>query len=174
MIKVLGGKYKNRKLKYFKFNNVRPTQSRVKKSLFDTLVNIENKKVLDLFCGVGTLGIEALSRGAKSVTFVDKNSSAISILKKNLSLLSIVDDFSIEYKDVMNFLKKSEDLFDIIIADPPYNRFSFFDFMPFITKILDKNGVFCYETHSKETINELNFKIKKFGNTQLIFWRNYE
>ena len=86
MIRVLGGKYKNRKLKYFKFNNVRPTQSRVKKSLFDTLIDIQNKDVLDLFCGVGTLGIEALSRGAKSVTFIDNNYNAISVLRKNLSL----------------------------------------------------------------------------------------
>ena len=174
MIKVLAGKYKNRKLKYFKFNNVRPTQSRVKKSLFDTLVNIENRRVLDLFCGVGTLGIEALSRGAKSVTFVDNNSNAINILKKNLSLLSINDNFSIEYSDVMKFLKKNEKLYDIIIADPPYNRFSLFDFMPFVTNILDVNGVFCYETHSREVTTELDVKVKKFGNTQLIFWRNYE
>ena len=174
MIKILGGKYKSRKLKYFKFSNVRPTQSRVKKSLFDTLFDIKDKKVLDLFCGVGTLGIEALSRGAKSVTFVDNNSNAINVLRKNLSLLSITNNVSIENRDVNNFLKNSNELFDIVLADPPYNRFSFLDFIPFMSKILEQDGIFCYETNSKEDINELNLKIKKFGNTQLIFWRKYE
>jgi len=174
MIKILGGKYKNRKLKYFKFSNVRPTQSRVKKSLFDTLFEIENKKVLDLFCGVGTLGIEALSRGAKSVTFVDNNSNAINVLKNNLSLLSIAKNFSIEYSDVNKFLKNNKSLFDIVLADPPYNRFALFDFIPFMSKILVKDGVFCYETNSKEAIDGLNLKIKKFGNTKLIYWRNNE
>jgi len=176
MIRVLGGKYKNRKLKYFKFNNVRPTQSRVKKSLFDTLINIENKDVLDLFCGVGTLGIEALSRGAKSVTFVDNNYNAISILKKNLSLLSITDNYTIRHIDVMKFFSINDISFDIIIADPPYNRFSFIDLMPFITEILGKDGLFCYETSSKEKehLEKLNLKMKNFGSTQLIYWRKNE
>ena len=174
MIRVLSGKYKSRKLKYFKFNNVRPTQSRVKKSLFDSLIDIKNKRVLDLFCGVGTLGIEAISRGAESVTFVDNNSNAIKILKKNLSLLEINKGFLIKYCDVVKFLKKIEHMYDIIIADPPYNRYSFLDFIPFISNNLDIDGIFCYETHSKEIITKLDVKVKKFGNTQLIFWRNNE
>tara|TARA_Y100000590_G_scaffold469435_1_gene656975 strand:- start:3838 stop:4362 length:525 start_codon:yes stop_codon:yes gene_type:complete len=174
MIKVLGGKYKNRKLKYFKFSNVRPTQSRVKKSLFDSLIDIENKRVLDLFCGVGTLGIEALSRGAESVTFVDNNYNAVNTLKKNLSLLSIVDNFSIVYRDALRYLNYEESKFDIVIADPPYNKFSFIDFLPFVSKVLIKNGIFCYETHSKESFNGMDVKMKKFGNTKLIFWRKYE
>ena len=73
MIKIIAGKYKNRKLKYFNIQSVRPTQARVRKSMFDTLGNIENKEVLDLFCGIGTIGIEALSRGADSVCFIDHN-----------------------------------------------------------------------------------------------------
>jgi len=174
MIKVLSGKYKSRRLKYFKFNNVRPTQSRVKKSLFDSLIDIENKRVLDLFCGVGTLGIEAISRGAGSVTFVDNNSNAIKVLKNNLSLLEINKGFSIQYCDVIKFLKRDECLYDIIIADPPYNRYSFLDLIPFISNNLDLDGIFCYETHSKEIITKLDIKVKKFGNTQLIFWRNNE
>ena len=174
MIRILAGKHKNRKLKYFKFNNVRPTQSRVKKSLFDSINDIANKRVLDLFCGVGTLGIESLSRGAKSVTFVDNNSLAINILEKNLSLLSLNENSEVINGDVFKFLNFRNDTFDIILADPPYNKYSFIDFLPFISKILDKNGIFCYETNSKETLNHINTKTKKFGNTQLIFWRNYE
>ena len=172
MIRILGGKYKNRKLKYFKFNNVRPTQSRVKKSLFDTLKDIQNKDVLDLFCGVGTLGIEALSRGAKSVTFIDNSYNAISVLRKNLSLLSITDNYTIQNVDVIKFLSINDAKFDIILADPPYERFSFFDLIPYVSEILDEEGLFCYETSSKEkeNLDKLNLKIKSFGSTQLIYW----
>ena len=128
MIKILAGKYKNKKLKHFNFTNVRPTQARVKKSMFDSLTNIKNKRVLDLFCGVGTLGIEALSRGATSVTFVDNNHKSINLLKENLSLLSITNKGSIIYCDVFKFLNKRTDIFDVIIADPPYNKYYFTDF----------------------------------------------
>ena len=90
MIRIISGKYKNRKLKSFKLEHVRPTQSRVRKSMFDTLHYLDNKNVLDLFCGVGTLGIESLSRGAKFVTFVDNHHKAITALKNNLTRLSFV------------------------------------------------------------------------------------
>ena len=174
MMRVLSGKYKNRKLKYFNYSSIRPTQSRVKKSLFDSLNNLENKKVLDLFCGVGTLGIEALSRGAKSATFVDNNMKAISILKNNLILLSIVEDNPIVNCDVIKFLSKEHNKYDLILADPPYNKFSFIDFLPLVTKNSNSGGIFCYETSKKETLFDLRLKIKKFGNTQLIFWRKDE
>ena len=86
MIKIIAGKYKNRKLKIFKLHNVRPTQARVRKSIMDVLQNFHNQSVLDLFSGVGTLGIESFSRGAKSVTFVDNDSKVLNVLKKNLNI----------------------------------------------------------------------------------------
>tara|TARA_B100001540_G_C15762808_1_gene622491 strand:+ start:494 stop:1018 length:525 start_codon:yes stop_codon:yes gene_type:complete len=174
MIKVISGIYKNRKLKYFNYSNIRPTQSRVKKSMFDSLYEINNNQVLDLFSGVGSLGIEAYSRGANSVTFVDNNLKAINILKKNLELLSLFEKSSIINKDVLSFLNKNNKKYDLILADPPYNKFSFYDLMPFIKNSLNKNGIFCYETSKKETILDFDVKIKKIGDTQLIFWRNYE
>ena len=77
MIRILSGKYKNRKLNSFTNLETRPTQSRVKKSLFDSIQDLANPDVLDLFCGVGTLGIEAYSRGAKSIVFVDNSNKSI-------------------------------------------------------------------------------------------------
>ena len=174
MIKVISGIYKNRKLKYFNYSNIRPTQSRVKKSMFDSLYELNNNQVLDLFSGVGSLGIEAYSRGARSVTFVDNNLKAINILKKNLELFSLLENSSIIYKDVEIFLNKNNKKYDLILADPPYNKFSFYDLMPLIKTCLKKNGIFCYETSKKEKILDFDVKIKKIGDTQLIFWRNYE
>jgi 16S rRNA (guanine966-N2)-methyltransferase len=172
MIRIIAGKYKNRKLKYFNIQSVRPTQARVRKSMFDTLGNIEKQTVLDLFCGIGTIGIEALSRGAKSVDFIDHNINALNVLKKNLNFLDVNKEcFSISKNDVMNYLIKEKNKYDLIIADPPYGKFSFIDFIPKVSSILKKGGVFCYESKKENNILDLNLKIKNFGNSQLIFWR---
>ena len=173
MIKIIAGKYKNRKLKYFNIQSVRPTQARVRKSMFDTLGNIEGKTVLDLFCGIGTIGIEALSREVRSVKFIDHNIKALNILKKNLNLLDIdKESYSVVKNDVKNYLINEKDKYDLIIADPPYGKFSFIDFIPKISPILKRGGIFCYESKKEKHILDLNLKIKNFGNSQLIFWRN--
>ena len=105
MIKVLAGKFKGKKLNNFKLESLRPTKAIVRKSIMDTLMPFENKNILDLFSGVGTLGIEALSRGAKSVCFVDKNPQAIKILKKNINMFDCDCNIDIKLSDVFIFLK---------------------------------------------------------------------
>ena len=173
MIKIIAGKYKNRKLKYFNIQSVRPTQARVRKSMFDTLGNIEGKIVLDLFCGIGSIGIEGLSRGVRSVNFIDHNIKALNVLKKNLNLLDVnKESYSVVKSDVMNYLINEKNKYDLIIADPPYGKFSFIDFIPKISPILKIGGVFCYESKKEKNILDLNLKVKTFGNSQLIFWRN--
>ena len=173
MIKIIAGKYKNRKLKYFNIQSVRPTQARVRKSMFDTLGDIEGKTILDLFCGIGTIGIEGISRGAKSVNFIDHNIKALNVLKKNLNLLDVnKESYSVVKSDVMNYLINEKNKYDLIIADPPYGKFSFIDFIPKISPILKRGGVFCYESKKEKNILDLNLKVKTFGNSQLIFWRN--
>ena len=171
MIKIISGIYKNRKLKYFNLKNIRPTQSRVRKSMMESLYPIKDKEVLDLFSGIGTLGIESLSRGASSVVFVDNNKEVLKVLKKNLDLLSIKESYKVIKSNVFKFLKYSEDKFDIIFADPPYEKYDFFDFLPLVEQMLNPNGVFCYESKKTKFNFELNTKVKYFGNTQLIFWR---
>ena len=173
MIKIIAGKYKNRKLKYFNIQSVRPTQARVRKSMFDTLGDIEGKTILDLFCGIGTIGIEGISRGAKSVNFIDHNIKALNVLKKNLNLLDVnKESYSVVKSDVINYLINEKNKYDLIIADPPYGKFSFTDFITKISPILKRGGVFCYESKKEKNILDLNLKVKTFGNSQLIFWRN--
>ena len=89
MIKIIAGNLKGRKLNNLKNNSVRPTLARVRKSIMDTLYPINDKIILDLFSGVGTLGIESISRGAKKVHFVEKKTNVIKLLKKNLESLKI-------------------------------------------------------------------------------------
>tara|TARA_Y100000994_G_scaffold245891_1_gene248233 strand:+ start:1893 stop:2417 length:525 start_codon:yes stop_codon:yes gene_type:complete len=171
MIKIIAGKYKNRKLKIFNLQNVRPTQARVRKSMMDILQDFSDKKVLDLFSGVGTLGIESYSRGAKHITFVDNNLKVLDVLNKNLELLSI-NDYSIVQSDAIKFLKNTNQKFDLIFADPPYGKFDFLDLIPFVKENLNINGIFCYECKKKRIDIDLDIKIKNFGTTQVIFWRN--
>lgn len=172
MIKILGGKFKGRKLHNIKIKNVRPTQSRVKKSIMDIIMDFENKKVLDLYAGVGTLGIESISRGSSCVCFIEKNINVIKILRKNLESLMIDSNCKIIKSDVMNYLKKSKDKFDIIFADPPYYKHNFNDYKNLIVPLLEKNGIFCFESEYKAFKTELDVKINKYGNTQVVFWRN--
>ena len=171
MIKIIAGKYKNRKLKIFNLQNVRPTQARVRKSMMDILRDFSDKEVLDLFSGVGTLGIESYSRGAKHITFVDNNLKVLNVLNKNLELLSI-NDYSIVQSDAIKFLKNTNQKFDLIFADPPYGKFDFLDLIPFVKENLNINGIFCYECKKKRIDIDLDIKIKNFGTTQVIFWRN--
>tara|TARA_Y100001960_G_C14450913_1_gene717228 strand:+ start:263 stop:781 length:519 start_codon:yes stop_codon:yes gene_type:complete len=171
MIKIISGIYKNRKLKYFNLKNVRPTQSKIRKSMMESLYPLKSKCVLDLFSGIGTLGIESLSREAQRVVFVDNNRRALEILRKNLDLLSIKENYKIINLDAFRYLKSSKEKFDIILADPPYGKYDFFDFLPFVEKLLKKDGVFCYECKKTKVDFDLNTKIKSFGNTQIIYWR---
>ena len=174
MIRILGGKFKGRKLNNFKLQSLRPTKAIVRKSIMDTLRSFENKNILDLFSGVGTLGIEALSRGAKSVCFVDKNPQAIKVLKKNVNMFDSKCDVKVNLSDVFIFLKKNKLKFDVIFADPPYDKYDFNDLVHVIKPILFNDGVFCYESSKFSIQTTENIKIKKYGATQVVFWRNYE
>ena len=174
MIKVISGDLKGRKLSYINIDNVRPTQAKIRKSIMDSIRVFENKTVLDLFSGVGTLGIEALSRGANSVKFVDNNIKVINILKKNIELLDIIDKCSIVKYDVINYLKNEKNSFDIIFADPPYGKYKFEELYPLVSSLLNKNGLFCFESNKYNIFDEdiKNLRIKKYGSIQVVFWEN--
>ena len=91
MIKIIAGKYKGRKLLQVPKTNVRPTQAVVRKSMFDILGNLSNLDVLDLYSGVGTLGIESISRGAKSLVSVEKERFTYKVLIENLNIICSED-----------------------------------------------------------------------------------
>ena len=172
MITVIAGKYKGRKLSYISNTNVRPTQAKVKKSIFDILGNLDNKRVLDLYCGVGSFGIESLSRGASHLTAVEINPSVFRILLKNISSICRDDDVKLHRMATNKFLNMNNKKFDIIFADPPYGDFDFFKIKESISNILSPNGVFCMEMEKKDLIeNNDNIRVKYYGNTQVVFWR---
>jgi 16S rRNA (guanine966-N2)-methyltransferase len=102
---------------------VRPSADRVRESLFASLGDFDGARVLDLYAGSGALGIEALSRGAASVTFVDDTQSSIDTLKKNLDALAVLDRARIVRDDALRFVRRLArmgECFDLVLADPPY------------------------------------------------------
>lgn len=172
MITVIAGKYKGRKLSYISNVNVRPTQAKVKKSIFDILGNLDDKRILDLYSGVGSFGIESLSRGASHLTAVEINPSVFRILLKNISNICGDDDVKLHRMATDKFLNMNNKKFDIIFADPPYGDFDFFKIKESVSNILSPSGVFCMEMEKKDLIkNNDNIRIKYYGNTQVVFWK---
>ena len=171
MISVIAGKYKGRKLYDLKDLHVRPTQAKIRKSIFQILEPFDGMEVLDLYAGVGTLGIEAMSRGATRVVFVENNRRVFKVLKKNIELFE-PDQCDLFLTDALQFLTRSKNqYFDIIFADPPYTKISFHSIKEKVESILNPDGIFCMEM-KKESIDEPNIRVKHYGNTQIVFWRS--
>jgi len=120
-MRIIAGDAKGRRLFSPKGENLRPTSDKVKEALFNILAfRIVSASFLDLYAGCGSVGIEAISRGAKNVVFVEKNKTNILLLKKNLSLFPDYHAVHVFEGTVLHFLKKNKDTFDIIFIDPPY------------------------------------------------------
>ena len=173
-MKILSGIYKGMHIKTSLKQNYRPTQTKVRKSIFDSLGSLEDYSVLDLFSGTGILGFESASRGASSVVFVEKNLFIYKMLKKNAAMFSN-NNFKIKRNDSIQFLKNSQS-FDLIFADPPYNYFNRntgIDVDLFINMILDKlnlKGRFIFECPHRINIC-YPVKTKVFGETKVCVGR---
>ena len=170
MISVIAGIYKGRKLFDVKNLHVRPTQAKVRKSIFQILEPFDGLEVLDLYAGVGTLGIEAMSRGASRVVFVEKNRRVFKILQKNIGLFDS-ENSKLILMDAQKYLVQvKSQKFDIILADPPYSEVSFSSVKDKVEKFLKPGGIFCMEM-KKESIDETNVRVKYYGSTQVVFWK---
>ena len=125
MISIISGKFKNQKIETVEDLRTKYTPSKVKNALFSIIeskIPIQNSSFLDLCAGSGQIGIEALSRGASSVTFVDISPHSIKTLKNNAEKLKISDDVRIFKKDVIRFIKKPPEIYDIVFIDPPFTE----------------------------------------------------
>ena len=123
-MRIIGGKYKGRVLESFPGENIRPTSDKVREAIFDILGKIpEGAKVLDLFAGTGALGFEAVSRGAKMVTMVEKDRRALRIIRENIRILGLGDRVEIiseDYRKALRRLGRERRSFGLVFADPPY------------------------------------------------------
>lgn len=168
---IIAGSFKGTRLKTGNRSQIRPTQSWVRKGIFDTLPDLSGVTVLDLFAGVGTLGFEAISRGASSVTFVDKSIRSINILKDNCRHFN-GSNIKIIREDVLSFLKKKSNLpYDLIFADPPYNKVDLDCLYSSVFKLLTIGSTLVIEYSVYEKWNSENsITTKKYGDTLISYF----
>lgn len=178
-MRVISGSARGLKLKSPEGLNTRPTADRIKESLFNIISPyIYDCSFLDLFSGSGSIGIEALSRGAKDATFVDFNKDSINILKQNISLSRLEQKstvYNLDVSNAINTLSKNNQKFDIIFLDPPYNKGLL---LPTLKKIeqldlLKDDGFIICEQHINEPEINLDklytYRTKEYKITKMVF-----
>ena len=167
-MKILSGRYKGLSIVTSKNISYRPTQTRIRKSIFDILRPFKYLKVLDLYSGSGILGFESASRGAESITFVENNSFAVQMLIKNKNNFKN-SNILIARKKVEVFLKNNKQSYDLIFADPPYDIVDYNILMNRCIKILSKNGKLIVEMRNDCFF--FNGSIdKKYGDTKILIY----
>lgn len=181
MLKIFSGLYKGRKLKSVNSPDIRPTTAKVKLSFFDIVQNdIREKVFLDGFAGTGNIGIEALSRGAEYVVFIELNPPMSQALQHNLDKIGIPSDHYRIIKGDFNrsviHLGKDEFQFDIIFLDPPYALLEYANPLKVIykRKILSENGFIVLERPTKLRFENKYFehyRTQRLGTKCLEFYR---
>ena len=183
-MRIIGGKFKGKKLLEPNDKETRPLKDLTKESIFNIInhsnkfsIDIKEAYVLDLFSGVGSFGIECLSQGASHVTFIEKYEGVLPILKNNLINLKSETNYEIIQSDILNNFKFKilKSRYDIIFLDPPYKEKALENILNKIidNKILKDNGIIIIHRHKKE-IDEFpkNFQLideKKYGISKIIF-----
>lgn len=171
-MRIITGKLKGRKLKTPKNFDIRPTSDRVKEAIFSILDPYihEDTVIVDLFCGTGNLGLEALSRGAKTVYFSDASRESIALAKENITDFGVLDQSVILAGDFKQNLKRISEKADIILLDPPYSSGLLLKSLQTVafSEVLKKDGIVLCEHSSREIlpeeIGQLNFlKTRRYG-----------
>ena len=176
-MKVIAGIYKGRNIDTIKDSTTRPMMGIAREGIFNTLqFSFENANVLDLFAGSGSMGIEALSRGAKYVTFIDNSPDCIRQINKNLE--EYKNDYSVIKLDVSNYINEVASKFDIIFYDPPF-EYSTEVINVEINKIrnnLNKNAFIIIHRHLNSSSivlpNDVElYKEKNYGQSKILILR---
>jgi len=186
-MRIISGDLKGKKILLPKNKLTRPLKDLTKESIFNIInhskllnVRLEKANVLDLFSGVGSFGLECLSRGALFVTFLENYKEALTILKKNIINMNQQNFSQVIERDIFleNTLKLLNSKFDIIFMDPPYKEKKILDILNTIVKLnlLKENGIIIIHRHKKEEdIFSEKFKIiinKNYGISKIIFGNN--
>ena len=171
-MRVISGALKGRNIKGFDIEGTRPTMDRVKESMFASIQNnLKDSVCLDLFCGSGNLGIEAISNGSSLCYFVDNNIKAIKVVEDNLKNLNIKGSAKVlnyDYKKSLKYFFENNVKFDLIFADPPYDYHVIEKIIKYVSEydLLNENGLLVLE-FEKEKLEET------YGNLKLIKNKKY-
>ncbi len=176
-MRVITGSARGRRLKAPEGMDVRPTADKVKEAVFSAVqFDVEGSAVLDLFSGSGQLGIEALSRGAKSCVFVDSSRTSIEITKENISAAGFKDSSTVVNSDSVSYLRMCRSNFDLAFIDPPYRKGLIEQVMPLLCSHMSERGVIVCE-HEKDLELPGNFggsskyRTYRYGKTEVTVYK---
>ena len=183
VMRIISGKFKGKTIKYLKNNTTRPLRDSVKENIFNLLIHskilnikIEKASILDLYSGVGSFGIECISRGAKNVTFVENDSAANETIRKNLNYLLIFEKTKIFKENVNDFLKRNiNEKYNIFFFDPPYADKDFINNLDLIkrNRLFQKNHIVIIHRDVKSNDNLEDLikvtVVKKYGRSKVFF-----
>lgn len=176
-MRVVAGSARGTKLHCLEGLDVRPTLDRVKEAVFSMLSGyLLDSTVLDLFAGSGALGIEALSRGAKSATFVDASKVSLAVTQTNLTATHLMDKAACVNQDYSLFLQSTNQKFDIIFLDPPYSKGFVNNALQHILKnqVLVPGGLVICEADNQDELSEDDlrgytiFRDKNYGRVRIL------
>lgn len=179
-MRVITGSARGRNLVTPAGLDTRPTSDMTKGAVFSILqMIIENSEFLDLFAGSGQMGVEALSRGARSATFIDSDAKAIACVKENLKNCGLMDRSSVAMMDSLTYIKNCNKKFDIIFLDPPYNKELITAVLPYCANCLKEDGIILCETEKTETLPETAGELTiakeyRYGKAKLTSYRKKE
>jgi 16S rRNA (guanine966-N2)-methyltransferase len=183
-MRIVSGVFKRKKINFLKSPTTRPLRDFIKESIFNIIkhsnlinISLENTNVLDLYSGVGSFGIECVSRGAKKVTFVENDDVALEVLKKNIEQLKIEKKSKVYETKIISFLNRSNknEKYEVIFFDPPFSENFYIEELKII-----KNSNICKKKHiiiihrenkSKDNLSsKMNIIMtKKYGRSKIIF-----
>ncbi len=179
-IKIASGKSKGLNLISKKSDKLRPTKDRVKEALFNIIqFDIKDKNFLDVFGGTGQIGIEAFSRDARKVTIVDNNTDAVKLIKSNVSKIrGVHDNIEVVKCDALDFLKTTDESFDIVFLDHPYeNTVLLNSCLEALPKVVSEDAIITTETIIGESPQNFSTyyslkKTYKYGKMCLNLYKN--
>jgi 16S rRNA (guanine(966)-N(2))-methyltransferase RsmD len=179
-MRVIAGKCKGRKLVAPKGSHVRPALDQVKEAIFNILYDVSDLDVLDLFAGSGSIGIEALSRGASSATFVENDLVAHRSIIENLDKCNLKDQATVWKLNVSSAIKtlnKKDAKFDLIFVDPPYLKNLVNPTLEQLasSSLLKDESIVVIDHHPKEPIEDIPgmtlTETRKYGQTRITFMK---
>ena len=182
-MRIISGALKGKSINFLRDSITRPLKDNVRENIFNILkhsnlipVKIENANILDLYSGIGSFGLECISRGAKKVTFIEENKNTFKILKENLIKLEIVNKAILlndKIEDVLKYCKNEK--FNIFFLDPPFNNNDFIKNIDLIKKlqIINKRHIVIIHREQKTLENLEKFLditfVKQYGRSKIIF-----
>ncbi len=176
VIRIIGGKYRGKKIYFPDSEGLRPTPDRVRETLFNWLMHrVINAQCLDAFSGSGALGFEAFSRGAAEVTFLEQSSLVYTYLKQNIELFESAP-LSLKKTDALQYFQSAKKSFDIIFLDPPFALNCIPECLSLIAEynLLNRGGVVYTESAVPIAFNELIWSSLKNKKAGQVFYSLFE